>query len=165
MSSSALWIAQRHGQNWRDEEALAAIAWMTRSLNQNAWRARLEEIRGKFHQGRQAWQQGDRGALFDERDLAAWYVFQANAYAGDPIDWYEPEAYRLAPVFRRLGQMLPELQMTPGAEERAARILTEGRRQPDEGIYELLVAGTYRHNGWDHLNLCPKSRADERRKT
>lgn len=163
MARSPLWIAQRHGQNWRDEEALAAIAWMTRSLNQNAWRARLEEIREEFHQGRQAWQQGDRVALFDERDLAAWYLFQANAYAADRADWYEPEAYRLSPVFRRLGQMLPELQMISGAEERAARILTEGRRQPDDGIYELLVAATYRRNGWEKVEFVPEEPG--RRKT
>lgn len=163
MVDSPLWIAQRHGQNWRDEETLAAIAWMTRSVDSNAWLARLEAVREKFHQGRQAWQQGDRVALFDEGDLAAWYVFQANAYAADRTDWYEPDAYRLSPVFRRIGQLLPELKTISGAEERAARLLTEGRRQPDDGIYELLVAAAYKRGGWEKVEFVPEEPG--RRKT
>lgn len=59
MAHSPLWIAQRHGQNWRDEEILATIDWMMRSLDLNAWRARLEAVRQKFHRGRQAWQRRD----------------------------------------------------------------------------------------------------------
>lgn len=163
MARSPLWIAQRRGQNWRDEETLAAIAWMTRSLDPTDLRVRLEAVQEKFQQGRRAWQQGDRVALFDERDLAAWYVFQAKAYAANRSDWYEPEAYRLAPVFRRIGQLLAELQSISGAEERAARILTEGRRQPDDGIYELLVSATYRRSGWEKVEFVPEEPG--RRKT
>ena len=106
---------------------------------------------------------GDRVALFDHRDLAAWYVFQANAYAADRRDWYEPEAYRIAPVFRRIGQLLPELSVISGAEERAVRLLTEGRQQPDDGIYELLVAAAYQRNGWDQVEFVPEEPG--RRKT
>jgi len=163
MRNSPVWIAQRHGQDWRDEESLAAIEWMTRLIDFKAWQARLERVRDTFHDARRRWLDGDRVALFDPTDLAAWYVFQANAYAVDRSEWYEPEAYRLAPVFHRLGQLLPQLTGIAGAEERAARILTDGRRQPDDGIYELLVAGAYKRNGWPKVEFIPEEPG--RRKT
>lgn len=163
MARSPLWIAQRQGHDWRDENCLAAIAWMTESLDANAWRARLDAVQEMFHDARRSWQRGERVALFDTRDLAAWYVFQANAYARHRVDWYEPEAYRLSPVFRRIGQLLPELRAIPGAQERAARILMEGRRQPDDGIYELLVAGAYKRAGWERVEFVPEEPG--RRKT
>lgn len=156
MVRSPLWIAQRQGQDWRDENTLAAIDWMSRSLDPHAWQTRLDAVQHRFREARLAWQRGDRVSLFDPHDLAAWYAFQANAYACNRQDWYEPEAYRLAPLFRRIGQLLPELRTISGAEERAARILTSGRQQPDDGIYELLVAAAYRRNGWSNVEFVPE---------
>ncbi|SHM45041.1 hypothetical protein SAMN05518668_109183 [Sphingobium sp. YR657] len=158
MDRSPLWIAQRHGQDWRDEETLAAIDWLTKSQDPRSWQMRIENVRDTFYDARRRWLDGDRVPLFDPRDLVAWYVFQANAYAADRRDWYEPEAFRLAPVFQRIGQLLPELSDIVGAQERAERILIDGRRQPDDGIYELLVAGAYRRNGWDKVEFVPEEK-------
>lgn len=80
------WIAQRHEQDWRDEESLAAIRWMTQSLDPSAWRARLDAVADKVYEGRSEWQRGNRVPLFDMRDLAAWFIFQGNAYAADRSD-------------------------------------------------------------------------------
>lgn len=157
MTGPSLWIAQQHGQDWRDEELLAAIRWVTRTLDPAAWTARLDAVRDTFYEARSEWQRGNRVPLFDPADLAAWYIFQGNAYAADRRDWYEPEAYRIAPLLRRLGQLLPQFEDIAGAGERAARVLTDGRRQPDDGLYELLVAGTYRRNGWPHVEFVPEA--------
>lgn len=163
MTDSPLWIAPRHGQDWRDEDVLAAIRWMTEPLDSSAWTARLERVRSIFESAKLSWAAGDRVPLFDPEDTAAWYVFQANAYAADRGDWVEPEAFRIAPVFMRLGQLLTEFGDIAGAQERAARILTDGRRQPDDGLYELLVAGAYKRRGWRHVAFVPEEPGGRRR--
>lgn len=96
--------------------------------------------------------------LFDPQDTVAWYVHQARCYA-DPVlrpDFFEPEGYRIVPLFRRLGQLLPTLRNVTGADERAYRLMTNGRSQPDDGIYELLVAGAYRRRGWAQVAFVPE---------
>jgi hypothetical protein len=146
--SDPLWIAQRHDQDWRDEDILRTIAWLTSNIDAGDWARRIETVRTKFEAARVEWAAGRTVALFDPDDLIAWYVFQANAYAADRADWFEPEAFRIAPVFRRLGQILDRLRQVDGADERAARLMTEGRKQPDDGLFEFLVAGAYKGGGW-----------------
>ncbi|WMY10918.1 hypothetical protein [Paraburkholderia phenoliruptrix] len=94
--------------------------------------------------------------LFDPRDLIAWYVFQANAYAQERRDWFEPEAFRIAPVFRRLGQLVPQLEEVAGAMERVEKIMKEGKSQPDDGLFELLVAGAYKTRSWPEVQFVPE---------
>lgn len=105
-------------------------------------------VRTKFAQAREQWAEQNRIPLFDPADRVAWYIFQARAYAEERQDWFEPEAYRIAPVFRRLGQDLALLRQTGGIEDRVNRLMTSGRRQPDDGLYELLVAAAYQRRGW-----------------
>jgi hypothetical protein len=59
-------------------------------------------------------------------------------------------------VFRRIGQLIPEFRAIAGAEKRAERLMTEGRKQPDDGIYELLVAGIYKKRGWTNVEFVPE---------
>lgn len=162
MGKAPLWIARRDGQDWRDEQVLAAIRWLTEPVDGPAWQKRIERVGATFEAARTSWRDGVRIPLFDPRDLIAWYVFQANAYAADRRDWYEPDAYRLATPFKRLGQLIPQLEDVDGARDRAARLMTEGRRQPDDGIYELLVAGAYRRHGWDKVEFVPERRGGGR---
>jgi hypothetical protein len=93
--------------------------------------------------------------LSDPSDQIAWYVFLARCYGDSSLrpDFFEPDGYRIAPLFRRLGQFLPELRSIGGAEERGARLMTTGREQPDDGIFELLVAGTYKRRGWSSVEF------------
>jgi hypothetical protein len=53
----------------------------------------------------------------------------------------------------RIGQLLPDFRKIEGAEERAAQLMTKNLSQPDDGIYELLVAGAYRRRGWDKVSF------------
>lgn len=156
MQRSPIWIARRDGQDWRCTDSLNAIEWLTQGLSKADWNLRLEAVRERFYRARGQWQVGNRVPLFDRDDLIAWYVFQARAYASDRADWYEPEAYRLAPVFRRIGQLLPQLQVIGGAQERAFRLVSDGRKQPDDGFYELLVAAAYKQMGWSEVEFVPE---------
>ncbi|MGB3470854.1 MAG: hypothetical protein WBA51_08540 [Erythrobacter sp.] len=158
MSADKLWIAQRHGQDWNDAESIAAIEWLVAQVPSSQWQRRLDRVRETFISARDHWAAGDRIALFDPSDLVAWYVFQATAYAtaNKRHNWVEHEAFRIAPVFRRLGQLLPDLRRVSGVEDRITKLMTSGRTTPDNGIFELLVAGAYARRGWRHVTFVPE---------
>ena len=150
------WLAQRRGQDWRDEAILSAIDWFTSFADSGDWARRIQKAHQTFDAARQTWVTGERCPLFDPNDGIAWYAFQANAYAADRRDWFEPEAFRIAPVFRRLGQLLPELKTVSGIEGRIAKLMNGGRSQPDDGLYELLVAGAYKCRAWTAVEFVPE---------
>lgn len=64
---------------------------------------------------------------------------------------------RIVPFFTRIGKELSLLLSVKNAEERAARIMLSDRRQPDSGIYELLVALAYRRGGWHRVEFVPET--------
>jgi hypothetical protein len=156
MARNPMWIATRQGQDWRDETSLAAIDWLVSTVPLADWTTRMDRVRAVFEPARDLWPTGARPPLYDPRDLIAWYIFQANAYATDRANLAEHEAYRIAPVFRRLGQLLPTLKCVVGAEERAARMMVNNRSTPDEALYELLVAGAYGSRGWSDVRFVPE---------
>jgi len=155
---NSLWIAQRDGQDWNDKESIAAIEWMVAHVPSAEWQVRADRVRDTFLAARDHWAAGDRVALFDPADLIAWYIFQGTAYATakERGNWVEHEAFRIAPVFRRIGQLLPDLRRVAGVEDRIAKLMTGGRKTPDNGIYELLVAGAYIRRGWQQLTFIPE---------
>lgn len=150
------WIAQRNGQDWRDETILSAIEWLASFVDSGDWARRMGKTREKFDAAKQAWVAGERHPLFDPNDAIAWYAFQANAYAAARWDWFEPEAFRIAPIFLRLGQLLPELKTVSGIEDRVSKLMNGGRSQPDDGLFELLVAGAYKCRSWSAVEFVPE---------
>lgn len=152
-----MWIATRKGQDWRDAEALAAIDWLTSTVPSRDWGERMQRVRAMFEPARDLWPTGSRPPLYDPGDLIAWYIYQANAYATDRANLAEHEAYRIAPVFRRLGQLLPALKRVRGAEDRVARMMVGNRSTPDDALYELLVAGAYASRGWSEVAFIPEN--------
>lgn len=164
-SEDVTWLAQRHGQDWRDERTLAAIDWLTSLVPRAEWERRATATNERFQAAKSEWAVGKRVPLFDPEDAIAWYLHQARCYA-DPKyrpDFFEPEGYRLAPVFRRLGQLLSDIETIGGAEERGARLMTDGKAQPDDGIFEFLIAGTYRRRGWERVRFVPERPGIEQR--
>ena len=157
MSEGPMWIASREGQDWLDEDVLAAIGWLTSMVPATDWEARMDRVRAMFEPARDLWPTGARPPLYDPNDLIAWYVFQANAYAADRVNLVEQEAYRIAPVFRRLGKLLPSLKRVGGVEDRVTRMMIENRAVPDDALYELLVAGAYASRGWSNVEFVPEN--------
>ncbi|MQU72473.1 hypothetical protein GHK26_31335 [Sinorhizobium meliloti] len=158
-----LWIAPRNGQDWVDDELNSALEWLSTLIPENEWNRRLERATGLFESAKKDWAEGRRTPLFDPKDVIFWYIHQARCY-GNPevrLDFFEPEGYRIAPLFRRLGQLLPSLRLVEGAEDRAARII-RGEVNADDGLYELLVAGAYRLRGWRRVTFVPESKGLER---
>ena len=158
-SSDITWIAQRHGQDWRDEAILTAADWLEQLVPSDAWKTRADAVEATFQAAKEKWALGDRVPLFDPADEIAWYLHQARRYADPTIrpDFFLPLGYRIVTLFRRIGQMLPTLSQIEGAEERAERLMTENLSQPDDGIFELLVAATYKRRGWGSVSFVPEA--------
>lgn len=155
MPPHPFWIAQRINQDWNDDGILSVIDWLTSFVERAEWSRRLESVRSTFNAGQQNWARGELSPLFDPLDAMAWYVFQANAYACSSArqECFEPESFRIAPLFRQLGKILPLLQNVVGIGERIERLMTSGRNQPDQGLFELLVAGAYKCRGWETVEF------------
>lgn len=154
-----LWLAQRHGQDWRDEDVLSAVAWLQSLVPSAEWAPRVAAVEARFQAAKLEWAEGRRVALFEPADAIAWYVHQALRYADPALrpDFFLPEGYRIAPLFKRIGQLRDALAGVDGGEDRAARLMTENTAQPDDGIYELLVAGAYARRGWDDVRFVPEA--------
>jgi hypothetical protein len=151
------WIALRDNQDWVDHDVLRAIEWLTSVVEKHDWSNRVANVLQEFESAKSEWAIGNRVRLFDPADTIAWYVFQASAYASQREYWYEPEAFRIAPVFRRFGQILPRLKSVHGIMDRVQHLMTSGRRQPDDELFELLVAGAYKRR-WDNVAFVPEQR-------
>jgi hypothetical protein len=136
------------GHDWRDPDVQRAVDWLSSLTPRRQLEARLDAARTRVEGAWAAWARGERGALYDERDAAAWYLLQGISFATDRR-WTSPEAVvRVVPTLTRLGQELQLLETIPGAGVRAERLMTSESAQPDAGLYELLVALAYRRHGW-----------------
>lgn len=157
--SDVMWIAQRHGQDWRDEAVLAAADWLEGLVPSADWAPREAATEAMYQAAKVEWAEGRRVPLFDPADTVAWYLHQARRYADPDLrqDFFMPEGYRISPLMRRIGQLIPDFGRIGGAEERAARMMTENLSQPDDGIYELLVAGAYARRGWESVDFVPEA--------
>lgn len=151
MARNVLWTAQRHGQDWDDPYVMTALEWMTSFVASADWTRRIAQTESFCETAKASWTSGVRVPLYDPADGIAWYAHQANTYGNHHFrsELFEPEAYRIAPLFRRIGMVLEDLKTVGGVNERVARLMSDGRMQPDDGFYELLVAAAYSRRGWD----------------
>jgi hypothetical protein len=60
---------------------LLASAWFAELADRRDWKARIARSRDQFLAAKAQWAEGRPAPLYDPRDLAAWYVFQANRAA------------------------------------------------------------------------------------
>lgn len=153
--SNPFWTAQRPGIAWRDDDVLAAIGWLTSTIESQKWLERIEATRSEFEARKRRWAQHPGELLYDPSDAIAWYIFQANAYAVERHHWFEPDAYRITPLLKRLGQLLPHLDAVDGCMDRVHSLMTHGKSRPDDGLYELLVAGAYKRH-WPEVSFVPE---------
>lgn len=151
------WTAPPSGHDWRDDELMLAVAWLKSFVPRREMERRLNAARNFLVAAREQMRDGVPTALFDPADAAAWYIFQAQTYALDRAFWTPEGIMRAVPYLTRIGKELPLLLTVKDVEERAARIMLSERRQPDSGIYELLVALAYRRGGWTRVEFVPET--------
>lgn len=103
------WTGPKTGWNWQDDKVLLASAWFAELAHRKSWQKRLQATRDHFLTAKDSWMRGVPVPFYDPKDMAAWYVFQANAYATDRMSWVPEEAVRMVPTFTRIGEELPDL--------------------------------------------------------
>lgn len=143
------WTAPRAGDDWRDDVTLTACAWLVELADRRSWKTRIDAVRDQFLAAKEGWLVGRQALLHDPSDLAAWYIFQATAFANDRQNWLPEQSARIVPTMVRIGTELESLIKIPGAERCAARIMGRDRKQPDGGFLELLAALAWRRQGWE----------------
>jgi hypothetical protein len=156
MTHDPNWTAPKDGHDFRDEDILLTAGWLRSFVPKADMERRLEAARARLLAARARIFAGERAELFDPTDTAAWYVLQAEAYAKDRRLWVPEVAMRIAPIMKRLGLEFSSLIQIGGVEERAARLMTGERRQPDAGLFEMMVALAYRRSGWTHVDFVPE---------
>ena len=152
------WTAPLTGHDWRDDELMLAVAWLKSLVPHREMEGRLEAAKARLAAARQRQRDGERSVLFDESDTIAWYILQAESFATDRM-YFAPEGImRAVPYLTRLGKELPLMLSVKGAEERAARMMTSEKGQPDGPLFELLVSLAWKRNGWDNVEFYPEKR-------
>lgn len=142
------WTAPRTGHDWRDDDVLRATTWFRSFVPAKEMEQRLEGAKALFLAARNQWERGSEASLYDQADAVAWYILQAETFAVDR-QFLVPDAMaRIVPFITRLGKELDLLRTVRGVEARAARMMVSDKRQPDSGLFELLVALAYRRGGW-----------------
>ncbi|MBF6032850.1 hypothetical protein H8F23_06275 [Pseudomonas sp. P155] len=154
--NSPLWIATREGQDWIDQPCLDAIAWFRSLLEQRDWDARMDTVQANYENALTKWAHGEQVPLFDKNDAVFWYIHQANAFAQDRRNFFAPEGFRIAPLMHRIGHLLVHLQRVKGVNDRVETLLKKGRKTPDAGLYEILVAGAYKSRDWATVQFVPE---------
>jgi hypothetical protein len=56
------WIAQRHGQDWRDEDILTALAWLEGLVSSAELSPRIAAAEANFQAAKAEWAEGRRSA-------------------------------------------------------------------------------------------------------
>jgi hypothetical protein len=151
------WTAPRVGQNWRDDELMLAVAWLKSFVPRRDMDRRIDAAKDYLAAARERMRDGVQAPLFDPADMAAWYILQAETFATDRVYWSPEGVMRAVPFLTRIGKEITLLLSVKGVDERAARMMLADRRQPDSGIYELLVALAYRRGGWDRVEFVPET--------
>jgi hypothetical protein len=151
------WTAPREGHDWRDDELMLTVAWLKSFVPRREMERRLDAAKAFLVAARERMREGFPATLFDPTDTAAWYILQAETFATDRAFWTQEGLMRAVPFLTRIGKELPRVLEVRGVEERAARLMLAERRQPDSGIFELLVALAYRRGGWHRVEFVPET--------
>ena len=147
------WTAPRLGQEWRDDELMLAVTWLKSFVPRQDMDRRIDAAKSYLADARERMRERTQVPLYDPADMAAWYILQAETFATDRVYWSPEGVMRTVPFLTRIGKELRLLLSVKGVEDRAARVMLGERRQPDGGIYELLVALAYRRGGWDRVEF------------
>lgn len=131
---------------WADDPELRrAVDWFKTYIPDDDWqRRRLAAFAWLHASAIGEIGKDEKGQFFDAGDAFGWYLFLAEATL-DHLWNVEPMyASRVVPLFRAIGRSLPLLLEVPGVDERVKRLVGPERRQPNGGLFELLVASAYR---------------------
>jgi hypothetical protein len=136
-------------ETWPDYPDLRrGVEWFKGFMTEAEWKSRrLAAAKRLYDAALGRLDAGDKGRFFAEGDTLGWYLFLAEAFL-DHVWNYEPTyGSRVVPVFAAIGRDLELLRQIDGLNDRVRRLVGPERRQPNGGLFELLVAAAYRRAG------------------
>lgn len=128
---------------------LLAVAWLRSLVDESDWSRRKAAAIEYFDEARTRASDGSPVDLFDPQDTVTWLLLQAETYASDRRYIVPAVSSQIASVMTRIGQNMERVFEIDGVETRARRLMTSERRQPQSGLFEILVALGYALEGWD----------------
>jgi hypothetical protein len=127
-----------------------AVDWLKSYIKPEDWKARRDAAFIRLYASAYGVPAEDaRGRFFDDSDTFGWYLFLAEAFIDHPWNYEPMFGSRVVPLFAVLGRNLELLKSVRGVDERVTRLVGQERRQPNGGVFELLVAAAYRRAGGD----------------
>lgn len=126
-----------------------AVAWFRSFMFETEWIKRRERVARRFYELKigDIEDKTGKGRYFDESDTFAWQLFLAEGFTDYPWN-YEPSfGCRVVPVFAAIGRNIDLLSKMEGIDARVRRIIGPEKRQPNGGIFKLLVAAAYAREG------------------
>lgn len=139
--------------NWPDDPDLRrAVDWFASFMPDEDWRRRRFASLERFINaatGNLAQDPSGAGRFFSQDDQFAWYLFLGQASLDHPTVYDFMFGSRVLPLLRAIGRSLELLKGVEGVAQRVERMVGSERRQPNGGLFELLVAAAYRREGAD----------------
>lgn len=136
---------------WSDDpDVRRAVEWFLSFISADEWRSRRFASLERFLKaatGNLAEDTSDAGRFFAANDQFAWYLFLGQAYLDHPTIYDFMFGSRVLPILRSIGRSLDLLKGVEGVGQRVLRMVGAERRQPNGGLFELLVAAAYRREG------------------
>lgn len=88
-----------------------------------------------------------KGHFFAQDDRFAWYVFLGEALNHHPPNYEPMFGSKVIPVLSAIGRNIALADQIDGFEDRARRLWSDEKKQPNGTLFELLVALAYAREG------------------
>jgi hypothetical protein len=126
-----------------------AVEYFKSLMKPEDWVARRAAIAERLYQSLigELEDPAGKGKFFDDRDLFDWYLFLGEAFTDHPWNYEVIYGCRVVPILIGIGRELDNLMRIDGFQERALRLVNEGRAQPNGLLFEMLVAAAYARAG------------------
>lgn len=146
----------KHAYSERDKNLEQMVLFLVETMGPDVWPIRkaaiVERLRAKLEPAELAPPEGI--SIRDREDEIGWYLHLCEQTIADPPSVDSDQASRVLPYFSALGRKLDILRTIPGIQSRIVNLLKqESQRDPDQGIFELLVGVAYASEGWSVIAL------------
>jgi len=144
---------------WPDDPELRrAYEWFVSQIGEETWRRRRTEVMRRVSSAFKNRKANSAPiSIRDPVDTFGWYLFLCESLLDHPGDYDFAQGSRVIPLMKALGRHLDLLRQVGGIKARVQRLATSERRDPDSGIFEILVALCYLRNGWSSVRFVPES--------
>ncbi len=134
--------------------AKSCLDWLVFCMGQEAWLRRREKITHKISVIEGSIEIDTtpiEWKLFTppSTDIISWYMFLVDVLGVEKTSDFPFESHRIYPVFAAIGDQLEKLKSVPNVDGVIKKLISSKHNQPDNYLFELLVAAHYLRNDYD----------------